>query len=144
MKAIFYNTYDASNVLGKTLEDAFEIDVKIKQSTDIRNPILVVQHDEMPNYNYCYIDKFNRYYFIDNIEVTPNKIFNVYLSCDVLETYKDDLLKCSGYISQQTQNINKYYSEDYAVETRKETNVYKSDVTLKDTSTMLLTTIGGV
>lgn len=143
MKAIFYTTYDSNNVIGKKLENEIEYDVKIKKSTDITKPVILLKCDNIPRYNYCYIENWNRYYFINNIEVTPNNIFEISMTCDVLESYKNEILKCSGYIKQQKQNINVYYGEEYPVEVRKETDIYKSNITIDDSGTVLLTTIGG-
>lgn len=143
MKIILYTTSSANNVINKVLENAIEYDIKFKENTDIKTPMIVLRSSDIILSNYAYIEKFNRYYFIDRIELYPNNLYNIYLRCDVLETYKNELLKCDGYINQQTQKVNSYYDSDYKSEVRKEVDVYKSDVTLADTSTMLLTTIGG-
>lgn len=142
--ATFYNTSDDTNVIGKTLTDATEIDIRIKdKQSSFLSLIITLKYDEFPQFNYCYIAAWDRYYFISNIEVTPNNIYFMTLRCDVLESHKDELLQCSGYITQQTQNINPYYGDGYATELRREADLYKSTVTLSETRSMLLTTIGG-
>ncbi len=144
MKIVFYNTSSANNVINKILENATEYDIKLKEDTSIKLPKIVIRSDTLVNFNYAYIEKFNRYYFVDKIEIYPNNIYNLYLRCDVLETYKDDILKCDGYINQQRQNVNNYYDGGYKSELRKEVDIYKSDVTLNETkSTLVLSTIGG-
>lgn len=144
MKIVFYNTSSANNVINKELTNVHEYDIKLKEDTSIKLPKIVLKSDEYIDFNYAYIEKFKRYYFVDKIEIYPNGIYNLYLRCDALETYKEDILKCDGYITQQKQNVNKYYDSGYKVELRKEVDIYKSDVTLSETkSTMILSTIGG-
>lgn len=144
MKIVFYNTSSANNVINKILTNEKEYDIKLKDNTSIRFPMIILRSDDIINYNYAYIENFNRYYFIDKMELKPNGIYYIYLRCDVLETYKHDILKCDGYITQQKQNVNKYYDSGYKVELRKEVDIYKSDVSLNETeSTMILSTIGG-
>lgn len=144
MKIVFYNTSSANNVINKELTNAHEYDIKLKEDTSIKLPKIVLKSSEYIDFNYAYIEKFKRYYFVDKIELYPNGIYNLYLLCDVLETYKDEILKCDGKINQQRQNVNKYYDSGYKVELRKEVDIYKSDVTLSETkSTMILSTIGG-
>ena len=143
MKIILYTTKSANNVINKVLESSIEYDIKFKDNTDIKTPLVVLRSEDIILSNYAYIENFGRYYFVDRIELYPNNIYNIYLRCDVLETYKSELLKCDGLISQQQQNVNSYYDSDYKSEVRKEVNIYKSDVTLEDVNTILLTTIGG-
>lgn len=143
MKIKLYTTNSANNVINKTLENEIEYDIKFKDNTDIKNPMVILRSNDIILHNYAYIEKFNRYYFIERIELYPNSIYNIYLRVDVLETYKDEILKCEGYINQQTQKVNSYYDSDYKTEIRKEVDIYKSDVTLDDVSNILLTTIGG-
>lgn len=140
----FYNTASANNVINKILENETEFEIQLKDTTNVKTPKIILRSDTPINFNYAYIEKFKRYYFVDSIELYPNKIYNIYLHCDVLETYKDDILKCEGNITQQKQNVNNYYDSGYKTEVRKEVDIYKSDVTLSDEETTnILVTIGG-
>ena len=103
----------------------------------------MLKYDDLINFNYMYIDKFKRYYFIEDVEVFPNKIYKLALKCDVLMSFKDDILNSYGNITSQT-NYNDYYNFDYSSEVRKETNIYNSSVTLGESKTTILSTIGGV
>lgn len=139
-----YNTSDANNVICKTLEDETTVtDVRFKQSTDIMNPTLALKLDSYPNFNYCYIEEFSRYYFIDSITVTPNNVYEVELSIDVLESWKDDILNSVGYVTKSS-NSNPYYNAGYASEVKKGVSVYSSNVTIERAQTQILVTVGGV
>lgn len=138
-----YTTKTPNNTIGKVLENETEYNIKFKSQADRTKPIVVLMSETIIDFNYAYIPDFNRYYFIENIEVTPNKIYNIFLRCDVLESFKNDILESSGFVNQQTTS-NKYYNSDYQTEIKKEVDVIKSNVTLDTTKSTILVTIGGV
>lgn len=143
MLAKTYNTNDSTNTINKTLNFVADIDVKFKEEVNIYSPSIMLKYDDLINFNYMYIDKFKRYYFIEDVEVFPNKIYKLSLKCDVLMSFKDDILNSYGNITSQT-NYNDYYNFDYSSEVRKETNIYNSDVELDTIKSTILCTIGGV
>ena len=138
-----YNTNDSTNTINKKLNFISDIDVKFKEEVNIYNPNLVLKYDDLINFNYMYIDRFKRYYFIEDVEVFPNKIYKLTLKCDVLMSFKNDILNSYGNITSQT-NYNDYYNFNYSSEVRKETNIYNSNVVLEDFKSTILCTIGGV
>lgn len=138
-----YNTESSVNTINKVINFVTDIDVKFKDEVNIYNPSIVLKYDDLLDFNYIYIDKFKRYYFIETVEVFPNKIYHLTLKCDVLMSFKDDILNSYGNIITQT-NYNDYYNFDYSSEVRKETNIYNSNVILDDVKTIILCTIGGV
>ena len=138
-----YTTKTPNNTIGKVLENETEYNIKFKSQADRTKPVVVLMSETMIDFNYAYIPDFNRYYFIESIEVTPNKIYNISLRCDVLESFKNDILASSGFVNQQT-TPNKYYNSDYQTEIKKEVDVIKSNVTLDITKSTILVTIGGV
>ena len=138
-----YTTKTPNNTIGKVLENETEYNIKFKSQADRTKPVVVLMSETMIDFNYAYIPDFKRYYFIESIEVTPNKIYNISLRCDVLESFKNDILESSGFVNQQT-TPNKYYNSDYQTEIKKEVDVIKSNVTLDTTKSTILVTIGGV
>ncbi len=138
-----YNTESSVNTINKVIDFVTNIDVKFKDEVNIYNPIIVLRYDDLIDFNYIYIDKFKRYYFIETVEAFPNKIYHLTLKCDVLMSFKDDILNSYGIITRQT-NYNNYYDFDYSSEVRKESNIYNSNVVFEDVKTTILCTIGGV
>lgn len=143
MKIYLYNTKSSNNTLDKVLENETEFDIKFKAQASRTQPTVVLHSETMIDFNYAHIPDFNRYYFIENVEVTPNKIYLISLRCDVLESFKEDIKKSSGYINQQT-TYNKYFNSDFQTEVKKEVDVIKSNVTFECEKTTILCTIGGV
>lgn len=140
-----YNTKDSNNTINKTLTDETEFKIMFKGQADIINPVVKLKSKTPILFNYGYIPDFKRYYFINNIIIEPNGIYTLELNVDVLESFKDDILNCYGYI-KQSNNINEYYNAGYETEERKETEIFKGDVTLgnSETPTLIVTTIGGI
>lgn len=138
-----YTTKTPNNTIGKVLENETEYNIKFKSQADRTKPVVVLMSETMIDFNYAYIPDFKRYYFVESIEVTPNKIYNISLRCDVLESFKNDILESSGFVNQQT-TPNKYYNSDYQTEIKKEVDVIKSNVTLDTAKSTILVTIGGV
>lgn len=145
MQIILYKTRSTSNTIGKALETETPVNnVLLKDRTDIKQPVLKLKNDDsIFGFNYCFIPNFNRYYFIQNIRVFPNSIFELDLSVDVLETFKTDILSSKGFVNRQSE-FNAYYNKDYNSEVRKEIDVYNSDKTLNiNSNNMVLVTVGG-
>lgn len=139
-----YNTSDSNNTINKTLTNETEFNIKLKSNTSITQPVVVLHSNNIILFNYAYIPEFNRYYFVDKIELFPNGIYNITLKVDVLESFKNDIKNSYGMISKQT-NINNYYNNGYESEIRKEVDLYRSNVTFNlDTKEIVLVTIGGV
>ena len=138
-----YNTNSETNRINKVLTDETEFDVRLKDKSSVVNPVLVLKSETYINFNYAYIPKFQRYYFVDDISVFPNKMYLLTLRCDVLTSFKDDILKSYARIVDQT-NSNAYYYINLKSEVRKEVDTYMSNVSFYLTAdSMVLVTIGG-
>lgn len=110
MKIQFYNNMSGVNILNKKLQMiGTEIEFTLKKDTNIINPVLILK-----NYiggNYCYIPDFSRYYYVDNYNLLSNNTYELYLSVDVLGSYKDDLLK--GGIKVETDDDKVLYLDNH-------------------------------
>ena len=138
-----YNTNSETNRINKVLTDETEFDVRLKDKSSVVNPVLVLKSETYINFNYAYIPKFQRYYFVDDISVFPNKMYLLTLRCDVLTSFKDDILKSYARIVEQT-NSNAYYDSNLKSEVRKEVDTYMSNVSFDLTAdSMVLVTLGG-
>lgn len=141
MKMYLYNVNDAENVINKNLVNGLEIDINLKASVDLANPEIVLNGD-FRGYNYAHLPDLNRYYFIDQIEQLNLKLIKLSLSCDVLETYKADILNSNARFKRNIKNGDyQNISIDYSNQTIS-TN-YNSDGMPMNGSTMIISTIGG-
>lgn len=123
----FYNTNSSNNTINKILTDETTYNIKFKNVADFLKPTIELKSETIFNYNYCYIEDFKRYYFVENIEVKPNKIYTIDLNVDVLESFKDDIL--NSYI----------LNSEYAIE------LINSNVELnRNENDLVMVTVGGI
>lgn len=145
IKITLYNTTSQDNVIGKQLTNGTDFNIVLKGMTTINNPIIKIQtNNNLTKFNYAYISTYNRYYFVNDVEVYPNNIFILHLSIDVLETYKDSILNGKALITKASKYNNMYNGGDYNTLITQENTVYKSDVVLPDESNMILITMGAI
>lgn len=125
-----YNTSSPNNTINKVLQDEREFNITFKDTADIINPTVKLYSKSLLLYNYAYIPDFGRYYFINNITTVPKDIYILDLKCDVLESFKDDILQATGLITRNA-NGNPYFDGgDYLTEVRKTHTIYESDIEL--------------
>lgn len=137
-----YETKDSNNTINKILINKLDYDIKFKSDVNINSPSIVLKSNNLIDFNYVYIPNFNKYYFVENVEIFPNNIYTITLKCDVLMSFKDDILNSNADIVSQT-NYNDYYNFNYSSEVRKEVDIYKSDYIMSDETSTILVTLGG-
>ena len=73
------------------------------EEVDVLRPTFEIDYSERTvksNYNYIWCDLFNRYYFIDDMEIQIGKKIIIHCSVDVLETYNFEIRQCLGTITR--------------------------------------------
>lgn len=142
----FYSMSEDRNKIGKTLTVLktinAESNVKDLSLIDTVLFLSTMSVDEIKNYNYLYIHELNRYYFIENVSVTITGLYKLQLHCDLLETYKNDILDSFALINQ-TGNNNKYYDGGYLSQSNYDVDIYKSNKVFNSAKTLVITTLGG-
>ena len=92
------------------LPTGFTIDCILKQKTNTINFDLILNKKiDNFNYNYCYIPKLNKYYFINNLSIINNTNILLELKIDVLMSYKNILLETKARIKECDNNYNENY-----------------------------------
>ena len=141
MKMYLYNINDAENVINKNLVNGLEIDINLKASVDLVNPEIVLNGD-FRGYNYAHLPDLNRYYFINRIEQLNLKLIKLSLSCDVLETYKADILNSNARFKRNIKNGDyQNISIDYSNKTVSVKHV--SNGSPLEGETMIIAVLGG-
>lgn len=84
----------------------------LRESTSIIDFSVVLELDTFPNFNYVYIEIFNRYYFVSDIVSVNKNIWEVSLSCDVLMSYKDAINACTGFVDRNENTYNLLIVDD--------------------------------
>ena len=101
----FYRVSNDPIEVTKTLNDGVTFSILFKNATDIYTPSLVIKSDiDLTQYNYMYIDKTQRYYYLDRIELTPGNVYNIATHCDVLMSFADEIKNCVGILKKTELN----------------------------------------
>lgn len=127
----FYSNSSPKNTINKSITFIKEYEIVLKGNTDIFKPTIRINtSDSLFNVNYAYIPYFNRYYFVEKMDLLTGGIISFKLNVDVIESFRNDILNSYGYVTKQKNNINNYYNDSYDSEIKKEVDFYESDVDL--------------
>ena len=83
-----------NSTLQPTLSDRF--DVLLKSPTSLHSPTFTISAD---SFDYNYIQWDDRYYFVTDVVSRNNNLWDVSCVCDVLATYKADILASTQFVS---------------------------------------------
>lgn len=113
MDITLFNNGSMVNTIEKKLTNSFNVsNVFLKDDVTISTPIIIFEmFSSWNSYNYCYIPLFNRYYFIIGYNILDGNRIEVNLRCDVLMSFKTDILKSVGEIKRSTTNNNSALSD---------------------------------
>ena len=96
---ICYTQNSENDVVNKSITPVTIIHGKFNHSISVKNvniDLLNYQND----YNYVYIPKLKRYYYVDSIEVISADYTRLHLKEDVLMTWKELILDQTAYINR--------------------------------------------
>lgn len=103
MNITFYkfNKRPNSTLLPHNTDSPLVMQCKLLDGTDILNPVIVLDNSAPTfsafEYNYAYIQDFNRYYFVERVE-SEKFMWIMYLSVDVLASYRTTIRNSSQYV----------------------------------------------
>ena len=83
------------NAINKSLSGGRTINIFLKKDVDVSSPEIIlktVSGIDFGAFNYAEIPAIGRKYFIRSIDRLNNAVFRFNLECDVIETYKDEIL----------------------------------------------------
>ena len=138
---ILYSINDGDNVINKNLVNGVNVPIHLKQGFDIINPDIVLNGDYR-GFNYAHVPSLNRFYFINNIEQLNLRLVKLNMTCDVLETYKADILNSNARFKR---NIKTGDFENVSIDYSNKTTSVKhvSNGTPLQGETMIIAVLGG-
>lgn len=144
MLLTLFKTVDGSNVINKTLTDPIDFTIFLKGDTNIVDPTLLMVSltgVDYNDFNYAYIPELKRYYFINSISAVSASLFRIDLQCDVLETYKAEIM---GSVARIKRNLK---SGDFINTTIDFSNIttiekFNSDIEWVDGNSIIVSTVG--
>lgn len=144
MEIVLYNTKNDDNVINKELTEIYRFNIKMKNDVYLINPTIILNDKGSMDFrlcNYCWIEEFDRFYFIRNVRNITTTIWELVLECDVLETFKNDILNGECEYTREITNGD-YQNTNTNVDVRKTIDIYDSDVQIELKNTLLLSTLG--
>ena len=144
MTVIFYKYNDIKNKINKTLENGLTVnDVVIQNDFDITAFELLIKDTNFnSDYNYCYIQDLERYYFIESVERMNGTIYKIRLSVDVLKSFSTQIENIQAIITKSEN------PDDNFVDCEKSENYTSEVINLTDNfnhsgNLILVTSLGG-
>ncbi len=145
MQVNFLNSTSPNNKLNKVLTSLFIRECKLLEATSMIKPSLTVSGDvgDFSNVSHCYIEDFERYYFVEDVTIISGSMVRIDLSVDVLESFNIDIGNARGVVYRG--NMGNSYIPDNAIAVPA---VYEQELidfgsSLDDTGTFVVTVLGG-
>lgn len=97
----------------KKLIDVLTLTGTLKNGTSIVDPVILFECDlkKITNCNYMTISEFSRSYFITDMKSIRNGLVEISAHCDVLSSFKDEILTNDAIILRQEYNWNLYVDD---------------------------------
>lgn len=131
--------------VNKTLTPVKTIQGTLKDYFNYLNPSITVRLKDLNGANYCYIEVFKRYYFISDVIVRSNNVFELLLQVDVLKSYENEILQATGE-TIRTQTPDPYNSGrtgSYSLKPEIKTLPFPIKDLFKETGSIIMVTIKG-
>lgn len=108
-----YRNNSPVNKIGKSLDSLLTVTGTLRAETSIIDPVIVIECElsNLVRCNYMYIEKFNRYYFVNNIRSIRDGLVEFTCHVDVLETYQDQIKLNSAIVKRQENDWNLYLND---------------------------------
>ena len=144
MEITLYNNASEKNKINKSLTSIITLTGTLRDESSIINPEILIEYNSPVGFNYCYIDEFNRYYFVDDAIVVRHNLIKLILSVDVLESFKSQILSQNVIIDKNTSDYDLYLpDEDFVTLVKTKTDILNFPNGLLDSGEFILITAGG-
>lgn len=106
---VLYSNSAEINRVNKSeyLEEIATLAGAFRDSTSVLEPSVTIEYSGVPNFNYAYIPKFNRYYFVNNITSVRTGLWEIDMEVDVLMTYNSAIINQTAFIDRNENDYNK-------------------------------------
>lgn len=141
MKVDLYKNTTEENAIEKIIVDKKTIEGTLKTTIDITDFSVIFNFfEDWNNYNYVYIEKLKRYYFIESKRIVNNSLVEYDLIEDVLMSFKD-LIRHQNILLTESEKAFNGSKNNYIAENKLTVaNSYKmEDLFNTDKSGVLIT-----
>ena len=125
MNIKLYYTRDDNNKLLKNLSLLYEFTGTLRNESDIVHPSILIESATISDSNYAYIEEFNRYYFIKEIESIRNNLWLLTLETDPLMSFSDSIKSLYVVLKEtEVSLVDNYLPDESVAKYRKRQNRY--------------------
>lgn len=126
MTITLYKNTSEKERISKTLTGAISKTGTLRTDTSLIDPVITVTSTtNLSSYNYLYIPSFGRYYFITDITVVKNNLWQLTCHCDVLMSWKSQILQQQVVVDRQNTFYNLYLPDTkFIVDARRRVQTY--------------------
>ena len=118
MNIDLYKNTSEENAIEKIIIDKKTIEGTLKTTIDITNFSVIFNFfDNWNNYNYVYVEKLKRYYFVDSKRIINNSLIEYDLIEDVLMSFKD-LIRSQNILVSESEMAFSGSQNNYAAENK--------------------------
>lgn len=96
----------------KNIQDEIVYIGNLKDESSVIDPVVLIEAENLSDYNYAWIKEFNRFYFIKNIDCVRNNLWRLNMHVDVLSTYASYIKNNNGIITRNANVWNLYYQDN--------------------------------
>jgi len=145
MDIYLYINQSPDSFVHKTLSNVGILSGSLRDGTNIVMPVVRIEAEQLPDFNYARIPIFERYYYKRDIKAVRSNIFDLYLKSDVLMSF--DISDCKGILSETAANnsYNQYLNSRHFVNLVKDkTDILQFPNGLLENGEYILITAGGL
>lgn len=108
-----YQNKSSNARIDKELDHLHTYDCILKDTTSIVNPTIRIKATDVnvTKGNYGYIPKFKRFYYINNVRTINADIWEIDLHCDVLMSFRDDIIDHTVIFNHSEKAFNMYLND---------------------------------
>lgn len=118
MKVDLYKNTTEENAIEKIIVDKKTIEGTLKTTIDITDFSVIFNFfEDWNNYNYVYIEKLKRYYFVESKRIVNNSLVEYDLIEDVLMSFKD-LIKKQNILLTESETAFNGSKNNYTAENK--------------------------
>lgn len=102
MNIVLYTSISEVNAITKQLNTLITLSGELREQSSIIDPVIHISNiaEYAAVVNYAYIQEFNRYYFVTNVDSVRNDLWRLTMHVDVLYTYEQQIKANSGIVAR--------------------------------------------
>lgn len=113
MNVILFKNESPDTFMNKVLSNENTFECFLKHEVNVITPVIELTSDlDLLFFNYCKIPLYNRFYFIEKVEKIITNKYRLFLKCDVLMSFKDEIKANTETVTRNENLYNAYISDN--------------------------------